>query len=229
MAEQEKNYFEFTINVPARAAFPNVITPKKLTASPKESPKFSVDIELDPEDPRQAEVITALRAKIGEAARDLFPTLNVGEAIKSGELGVPLSSGDKKADKRLEKKGADDRSWSRGFQVLTARSGEEWPPTLAYYDGDRTVELADGAPRVSMAAKFYTGVFINAHVRLQAWENQKGEKGVTCYLQSICSYGKGKKLTGGRPSAADVFKGHIGLPTEEDPTGGAASSKGDDW
>jgi hypothetical protein len=228
MAETERNYFELTINVPARAEFPNVITPKTVTQSSKEPPKFSADFALNPEDPKQADAIQAIRLKIGEAAHDLFPTMNVGDAIRSGELQVPLHSGDTLADGRLKRSGKDDRAWSRGHQILTARSGEDWPPTLAYYDGARVVELADGAPRSSLASKFYTGVYVNAQVRFQAWSNNKGEKGVTCYLQSICSYGKGKKLTGGKPSAADVFKGHIGLASDEDPTGGAASS-GDTW
>jgi hypothetical protein len=227
MAEAERNYFELTINVPARAEFPNVITPKTVTKSPKELPKYSSDFALNPEDPKQDEVIKAIRAKISEAARELFPTMNVGDAIRSGELQVPLHAGDALADGRLKRSGKDDRAWSRGFQVLTARSGEDWPPTIAYYEGDRTIELADGAPRVSFASKFYTGVYANAHVRFQAWENNKGEKGVTCYLQSICSYGKGKKLTGGKPTAADVFKGHIGLESDEDPTGGATTAGGD--
>jgi len=225
MSSDDRNYFEFNTKdyAPPRFAFPNLITPRKITQSPKESPKFSLDIETQEE-----ALIKAWRAKIAEAARDLFPSLNIGDAIRTGVLGVPLRSGDDLAAKRLAKSGKDDRTFSKGFQVLTARSGEEWPPALSYSDGARVVELTDGQPRTAFASKFYTGVFGHVFVRFQAWENNKGEKGVTCYLQSVHSFNKGQKLAGGRPTAADVFKGHVGLETNEDPTGGAAAS-GDEW
>lgn len=218
----------FSASRPTLGSFLNVVEAKKVTKSSKEEPKFSGNFELDADNPDLA----GARATIAAVARAKWPSLNIGEAIKAGTLLVPLASGDKLADKAAadnanpaHKNYRKDRlrEWSRGKQVLTARS--QFQPNLSYVENGRLVELADQAAVVQARSKFDTGKQVLFQVNFVAYDAVgEGKPGVTAYLNMVCSTGVGEKLISGGPSAAEVFKGYMGLESTEDPTGGASDT-----
>lgn len=227
MAEVSQEEYEarrYKLIKPQLASFLNLDEPRKVKRNGKEvgEAKYSLNIELLPD----SEDLKAIRAKIVAQARAKWPSLNVGEAIKSGALVVPLEDGDKIADKQKAKGKA--REWSRGRQVLTARTQNA--PGIGIITGGTIVQLDSKAEVVARkAAFFYTGVDVLAELDFVAYDavDDAGKPGVTCYLNSVVSLGKGEKLIKGR-DLKEAFSGYVGLDSAEDPTGGAAAG-GDDW
>lgn len=220
MTDTQENAGVFSSSKPCLGSFLNVVEARRVTKSSKEEPKFSGNFEHEDGHPD----IAAMRAKIVEVARAKWPSMNIGEAIKSGSLLVPLGSGDKLADKAKLKN--REREWSRGKTVLTARS--QFQPQLSYVEGGRLVELGDQSAVVAAKAKFETGKMVLYQVNFVAYDAVgEGKPGVTAYLNMVCSTGFGEKLIKGGPSAAEVFKGYMGLESHEDPTGAGASD--DNW
>jgi len=121
----------FDTKEPALISFPNLLEAKRVSKSAAEKPKFSINVEFDDD----STDLSRLKSEIGRVAKAKWPGLNVGEAIRDGSLVVPITSGDKLVAK-AEAKGKK-REWSKGKQVLTARS--EFDPTLASVIGGKYV------------------------------------------------------------------------------------------
>jgi hypothetical protein len=228
MASEAQERTQFDSMVPWTGTFLNLDKPRAITNSNREVPKFSANFEIDKGSPEEARI----RAAIVAEARKLWPNMDVGAAIREGRLNVPLSDGDKLADK-AKQKSADTgkqrlRDWSRGKVVLIARSKDEYPPAVTFRENSKTVECEtlDAVARAK-SKFFYTGVQCLFGVRLSAYEavGADGKPGVTAYLEAVESLGVGEKLIASRDRTAR-FSGYVGLESNEDPTGGDAGS---DW
>lgn len=229
MATEAQERIQFDSMVPWTGTFLNLDKPRTITQSPREVPKFSGNFEIEkggPEDKR-------IRAAIVEAARQLWPAMDIGEAIREGRLNVPISDGDKLADK-AKQKSADtgkkrDREWSRGKVVLIARSKDEFPPAVTIRENGATtvLETLDAVSRAK--GKFlYTGVQCLFGVRLNAYEavGSDGKPGVNAYLEAVESLGTGERFIA-QKDRTERFRGYIGLEKNEDPTGGSDAAGGE--
>ncbi len=229
MATEARERIQFDSMVPWTGTFLNLDKPRTISGSAREVPKFSGNFEIEKGSDEEKRV----RAAIVEAARQLWPTLDIGAAIREGRLNVPLSDGDKLADKAKEKSAATGKSrlreWSRGKVVLIARSKDEYPPAVTIRENGVTtvLETLDAVARAK--GKFlYTGVNCLFGVRLNAYEavGETGKPGVNAYLEAVESLGTGERLIA-QKDRAERFKGYIGLEQDHDPTGG--ESAGGDW
>lgn len=220
--KEEYDARRVTLTKPHLGSFLNLDEARKVKRNGKEvgEAKYSTNIEFE----LDAEDLATIRAKIVSQARGKWPNLDVGAAIKAGDLKVPLENGDKLADKATAKGKA--REWSRGKMVLTARSQNQ--PQVGIISGGKIVTLEDKASIVAHKAGFlYTGVKVHAELDFVAYDavDDDAKPGVTCYLSSILSTGKGEKLIKGR-DLKEAFSGYVGLESAEDPSGGDA---GTDW
>lgn len=199
--DQEAGLFSFT--EPQRLTFPNVMEAKRVKRNGKETgdPKYSANFEFLPD----SEDFKAAQAKAIAVARAARPGVDLKE------LAFPFTSGDKLADKAKANK--KDREWSRGRIVLTARS--KFEPGLAILEGGQLVDY-EGERRPMAKSAFYTGVEVLAQVNFQYYDavDDNGKAGVTAYLNKVVSLKRGPKLTSGA-SAAETFKGYVGLTSDE--------------
>lgn len=218
MSDTEANLFNST--VPALMSFPNLLTAKRVSKSQKEEPKFSASFEFEPDHVD----LVRLKGDIGRVAKAKWPNLDVGQAIRDGSLVVPITAGDKLAEKAKVK--GKSRDWSRGKQVLTCRS--QYEPSLSAVENGVLREF-EGATRPTFKPyDEYTGNSALFQINLQAYDavGDDGKPGVTAYLNMVCVTTKGPRLAGGGQSAAEVFKGYVGTASAEDPTGGEPAAGG---
>jgi hypothetical protein len=138
---------------------------------------------------------------------------------------VPISDGDKLADKAKEKSEASGkkrlREWSRGKTVLIARSKDEYPPVVTLRENGQVTECETLDAVARAKSKFlYTGVQVLFGVCLSAYDGVgvDGKPGVTAYLEAVESLGVGEKLIAPK-DRTERFRGYIGLERAEDPTG----------
>jgi hypothetical protein len=236
MAEVDYDARRVKLSKPVLCSFPNLDEPKRVSKSLKEEPKFSLGLEFAPD----SEDLKAIRAKVMSQAL-AFASSNDGAsfravagnsvesiaaAIKSGAIKTCIEDGDKLAAK-AEAKGKK-RDWSKGLKVVTARS-QNWPNCGIIANGE-IVQLDDRSQvRLHKAKFFYTGVKIVAELDIVAYNavGEDGKPGVTAYITSVLSTGKGEKLAGSAPSLADTFRGYVGLESDEDPTGATAGADAD--
>lgn len=228
----EKNAGLFQINQPTVSTFPNLLEAKAVQRNGKATgePKFSLNIEIDPE--TQPDLKRAIQAKALEIARAKWPGRDFAkEAAKTytdqdGSVQkklptfvFPWSNGTELADNAKAK--GKDREFSRGKLVLTARS--KFQPGLSAIVGGKLVEYGDTVPVASSKAYFYSGVEVLVEVNFQAYDGvgETGADGVTAYLNKVLSTNKGKKLASGGASAAETFSGYLGSISNVDPTAGA--------
>lgn len=198
----------FNLTTPVVATFPQLMEAKAVmrNGKPTGEPKFSVNLEFSEDHPDLA----GIKAKAIAVARAARPGVDLNT------LAWPFTSGDKLADKAKEKK--KDREWSRGKTVLTSRS--KFEPGLAILEGGKLQDY-DGDRRPLAKSAFYTGVEVLAQLNFVYYDGvgETGKPGVTAYLNKVVSLKRGERLTGGS-SAADTFKGYVGLSSSEDPTAG---------
>ena len=222
---------EFESLTPWTGTFLNLDKPRTVSQSANEKAKFSANFETDKDDPE----IQRLRAAIVACARQNWPALDVGAAIKSGALQTSLQDGDKLADKAAKDNETPThknyqknrlREWSRGKSVLVARS--EFMPPVTIRENGISIAL-DGQDAIARSRNkfFYAGVKVLFAVRLNAYDavGATGLPGVNAYLAQVESLGHGAKLIATR-DPTDRFKGYRGSEKNEDPTGGDAGS---DW
>lgn len=219
---------------PLLGAFLNLGEPRRVSRSDNETPTFSGDFEavIGADD----DMITAIRANIMDAAKQLFPNgvaidgalMSLGDAIKGGHFLVPFKVGDKLADKAkaksLESGKERLREWSRGKMVLTARSKDEYPPSIGYVQNGKVIQIEDKDARKAAQGKwFFTGAMVLVGVRFKAYKGvgETGKPGVKAYLEGVVSTGQGEKLIASGKNLADRFSGYVGIDTAE--TGGAGS------
>lgn len=226
MAEVSKEEYaarRYQTTKPHLGSFLNLDVAKKVKRNGREvgEAKFSLNLEML----RDTDDLKNIRAKIVSQARAKWPSMDVGQAIKDGKLLVPLEDGDKIADKAKTKGKA--REWSRGRMVLTARTQN--PPTVGIIANGGIVQFDSVQEIVAKkASHFYTGVDVLCELDFVAYDavDDDGKPGVTCYLSSVISTGRGEKLIKGR-DLKEAFSGYAGLDSQEDPTGG--SDAGTDW
>ena len=208
MSEQQ-NEGIFTFTTPKTLTFPNLLEAKAVkgpNGKPSGEPKYSSNFEFDISD----DDLTAAKAVAAKIARAKWP----GRDLK--ELSFPFTNGDKLADKAKAK--GKDREFSRGKVVLTARS--KYQPRMSVVENGRAIDLEGDAIVATGKRVFYTGVSVLAQVNFVAYDGVGANPdGVTAYLNMVCSLNKGKKLTSGGASAAEVFKGYIGTTSDENPLG----------
>jgi hypothetical protein len=221
MADAKVAGVVFDLLEPAIGTFPNLVTPKqmKVRGVPKGEAFYSLEVEIDAASPE----LQRLRSCISEAARERFPSLNLGEAIKNNTFNVPLKNGDVLAAAKADSD--KKREWSRGKWVLTCRS--DFAPALVIVQGGKAVEITDPTARKAAEREhFYSGQRVLVGVRLKAYDGvNDGKPGVKAYLEAVRSCGGGEKLFGA-PDATERFKGYAGNDTTEDPTGASTSG---DW
>jgi len=222
---------QFDSMVPWMGTFLNLDKPRTITQSPREVPKFSGNFEIDKGSPEEKRI----RAAIVECARQKWPNMDIGAAIREGRFGVPISDGDKLADKAKQKSTDTgkkrEREWSRGKIVLIARSKDEYPPAVTIRENGATVALETLDAVARAKGKFlYTGVQVLFGVKLSAYDavGESGLPGVTAYLEAVESLGIGERLIA-QKDRTERFRGYIGLEKDEDPTGGATPDAGGDW
>lgn len=207
MADSTEGYIE--INKPVMTSFPQLFEAKAVMrkGKPTGEPKFSANFEFHPVNDKAE--LDALKAKAAAVAKAKWP----GRDLK--ELAFPFTSGDKLAEKAKAK--GKDRDFSKGKVVLTARS--KYEPRLSVIENGKLVDY-EGDRRPTCKSKFYSGVEVLFQVNFQAYDavDEDGKAGVTAYLNMVVSLNKGKKLAGGGSSAAEVFKGYVGVASAEDPT-----------
>lgn len=226
----------FDASEPCIGTFLNLVTPKRVSQSTNETPTFSANFEIA----AGSKDLTRLRADISTAAKELFPGLDLGAAIASGDFLVPLTSGDLIADKARNKAraaaqpGTPDvdlkrqREWSRGKFVLIARSKEDYQPSLTIVQNGKVIALEDkDARKAADRIHFYSGQRVLFGVRLKAYQavGVNGKPGVKAYLEAVHSCGGGEKLLGSAPDPTERFRDYVGKDTQEDPTGATASGE----
>ncbi len=201
----EDNVGLYNATEPATMTFPNLMEARavQVKGKPSGEPKFSANVEMLP----TSADLAAAKAEAARVAKAKWP----GRDLK--ELAFPFSSGDKLADKAKAK--GKDREFSRGKVVLTARS--KYQPRLSVVLNGRIVDL-DADTLAQHKSKFYNGVSVLWQVNFSAYEGVgNNPDGVNAYLNMIVSLNKGDRLSGGA-SAAEVFKGYVGVTSAEDPT-----------
>lgn len=221
MAEVDYEARRITLSEPVPATFLNLAEPRRVSKSQNEEPTYSARFEFAPD----SEDVKRIRAKIVQVAREKWPGMDIGNAIKTGALQVTLTPGDVHADKAKAK--GKDQEWARGKVCLTARTKNM--PSVGYIDGSRIVELTDPAAIKAASKHIYSGAKALGILSFVPYDavGQNGVPGVKAYLEQYLSTGKGEKLGGGRKSLAESFSGYVGLATDEDPTGGTGDD--DSW
>jgi len=207
----------YNLTEPVVMTFPNLIAPRKFKKNGKESgdPKFGASFVFKP-DSVDLKTMKSLCAKI---AREKWP----GRALT--ELSFPFFDGNKAADKgRAENK---DREFYRGGVVLTAHTGEKYPPKLSGFENGIVVDY-DGDAKKAAAGKFYSGVLVLAQFNFSVYTGVGANPdGVTAYVNMVFTTNKGTRLTTGQ-TAAEVFKSYIGTVSQEDPTAEQFTADADD-
>lgn len=214
--------------VPVLLSFPNLKEAKPIMRNGKAigEPKFSVNLEFDPADPKQADELKRLKGVAATVAKAKFPGQDVKSLIDNDHFGWPFSDGDKLAGK-AEGKGKK-RDWSKGKVVLNARS--QFRPTLSVVDGGKIVDLTDDAAIKAMCDKhFYTGTLVLAEFSFNAYEAVgTGNPGVNAYVNMVFAAKLGPKLTSGGRSGAEAFKDYAGTISQVDPTAGMGDTVADE-
>ena len=198
----------YTFTQPVILAHPHLITPDTFMRNGKEAgePKYRCSFVFDAASPDLA----ALKSLAAKLARAGAPDVPLKEMV------FPFDNGTALADARKAKSGKDDGEFQRGKVIMKAAS--KFQPTLGYVEGGRLVGLETEAAIAASKGKFFFGAEVYGCVRLSYYPpvGKTGKHGVTAYLQSILSTGKGTKLSGG-PSIAETFKGYVGAVSQEDP------------
>lgn len=210
----------FTFTAPAILAHPTLFTARGFGPKGKETgePKFSANFIIDPAHPDWV----AMKDMAIRLAKATWPSINIGEAAKAGQLLFPFKNGTSLADERKQKCEAaqkkPDGEFQRGKGVLVART--KLAPRLSVILNGRPVDLDTDDLKTAHAGKFYFGTECLAQVTFVTHDKVGGNAaGVNAWLDMVLSLNKGEKLSSGG-SAAEVFKGYVGHTSTEDPTGG---------
>lgn len=225
MSEDADNkYGTYVFKNPVVMTFPKLLVAEKFKRNGKETnadPKFSANFLLDT-DGEDLKTLKALAAKVArENTQADFKTLR-----------FPFSSGDKKADERKAKSGKDDAAFNRGKIILSANTGQKYPPKLGVFPSnnqkDGLLELGADEVLIKKYAGskngegwFYSGALVIPVVNLKWYPaaNDDAKAGVKAYLAGVASLGIGDKLGGGG-SLGSHFHAYTGHASGIDPTQG---------
>lgn len=219
MSETTAEKDVFVLNIPTTLTFPNLLEAKavEIKGKPSGEPKFSANFEFAADH----QELKALKDALVRVAKARWP----GRALS--ELAFPISDGTKLADKAKAKSPPKDREFSRGKAVLISRS--KFQPKMSIISNGKLIELEDEAAVKANIRHFYSGVQAIAQFALQAYDGVgNNPDGVTAYLDMVLSTCKGEKLTGSGQSAAEVFKGYVGVNSTVDPTAGTTADLDDE-
>lgn len=211
---QDKVFFKTT--QPHRALYLNALKARgaKLKNGKESEPKFDATLMIASDSPDYA----GLRSAILAAAAQKWPGRNVGSDIKAGQFNIPITDGDRHADK--EKAKGKDRETARGSKLVKASS--KFQPTLCVIANGAVVDLTTPELVTMHEKKFYPGVQVAVEIELVPYEAVRdGENdGVSARLYKVLSLNKGDRLGGSVRTGAEVFKEYAGMVSDEDPTGG---------
>jgi len=158
-----------------------------------------------------------VRSICAEVAKQQWPGINVKEAVENNELRWPIIKGDKKAEKREQNNKRSD--YYKGMEIITAKTGEEFPPRLYYVEGGKVKQITRGMDSEEAKAKqmFAGGNYGYAEVNIKAMEVDE-KKHVTFYVNSVRYTREGERIGG--MSMMDRFEGVQGGVSDHDPTEG---------
>lgn len=215
----EKKPFEgenFELTMPCILIGPTLITPRAY--QDKGDPRYSAQLgfRLDHSD------LVPMKQLCAKLARAKF-----GEGVDFSTLKFPFQDGDKMAAKAADEVAAQKpkarlKDYLKGLSVLTARSGQEYPPMLAYWDKARNcgVDLADPVLRAQNRGKFFSGAEALVKVAFIPYDavGDGGKAGVSCRISEVMVTGGGKMI-GEVRSAAGTFRHYAGRATPESVVG----------
>lgn len=215
--KQEASLFQIT--KPVRLVYENLFEARHVgpRGSTNGTPKYDVTLTIPPDHPD----LPAMKALALEVARAKWPGRDVIGDARNNLFKFPFDSGDKIAD-RAKQRGKDEE-FKRGQIVLASRS--KYEPSLSAVVNGKLIEytgIGGNPPRAAAKQHFYRGVEVLVQVNFVAY-NGVGQNpdGVTAYLNMVLSLGTGERIAGGARSAAEVFKGYVGLNSQVDPTAGS--------
>lgn len=210
-------------------SFPKLAEPEAFERKGKQSgePKYSANFLFPYEIPsetaginvRANPYIAQMKLLMIYAARGEF-----GDGVNLAGLVYPLVKGEKLADaaKAKEKNG----EYNRGHNVLTARSGEDYPPELNAIDNGRVVKYTSLGKK-EIKKRFYPGAIVVPTVQFLGYQVGQNPPGVAARLYSVFATDKGDRL-GGVGVDRESFDAYIGKASSVDPTAGMFTSNDDD-
>lgn len=219
----------YALTSPAMLIFENLFTARAVGPKGKAvgTPKYDVSLGLTPDHPDlksiQALMLGVARAKwpgrdIVNEARDKDANGNPKQPM----FKFPLASGDKLADK-AKAKGKDGEA-QRGKLVIASRS--KFEPILSAVVNGSIVEFISPQLRPTAKQYFYRGVEVLVELNFVAYDGvDTNPDGVTAYLNKVCSLNTGDKLGGAGSNSAEVFKGYVGLHSNENPLAGVSDEE----
>lgn len=218
MTDVSQNQFDMTEAV-MLGDNPNVAEAKAFPGpdgKPKGDKKFGVKLLFK----ATSDDLAKIKAITLRVAAEEWPGRNIGAEYQAGTFNLPFKVGDKEADKRNAKcvaKGKKpDGDYQRGLIVVTARSGEDKPPSLGVNDGGLTINVTS-LNRNRTIGRFFFGANVKARLYFKAYKGGNGNDGVTAYLNILVAYPGGTRMGGGPKEASEVFGGYAGKVTDANP------------
>lgn len=220
----DKSANDFTTINPVVSIYPHVLEPSQYedpVTKKKGKLEYSSQFLFPPTSPD----FVALKSAVIAAIKAKWPGLDFAAAYKAGDLKMPWVSGDKKIEKVKAKLAAKNKEYGgnidfmAGMMLVKAHT-EKFPPQIGIIQGGKVIDLVTAEAKTLHKSKFYSGVEAGFHVRISAYDGvgDDGKPGVTLYLQSFVSTGRGKQIGG--KVASQVFSGFAGKVSAEDPTTG---------
>lgn len=210
--------FEFTS--PVTGAFPTLFHARKFRDQRGVEGKeafFDLRFLFPPDHPD----VPAIRAGLVKACE---------EAGFGGRNDVQwcLRDGNAIADKA--KAESKDQEYFRGKLVLSANTGEKYPPGLgAVVNGELKDVPRSGEERATWEKHFFGGMSCLGQLAFKGYQVGNNPPTVKAYLQVVVSLGgtpDSKLSAGGAKSATAVFSKHMGQYSSTDPMAAAGSAAG---
>jgi len=211
-----------------RMSFPNLLEPRPYmqNGKPKGDPTYNTEMLFEPDDLTKFRLYDEesgelaevdIRKVLVDVAKEKWDGINVKEAVAAKDLRWPIKKGSDIHAKKL-KAGKKGTEYYEGMEVLNAKTGQDYPPTLKYKDKNTWVTVARELDTSMSKAKglFVGGNYGYAEVSLRAIEVD-GEKHITFYLNQVRFVKQGDRIGGGG-SLMDRFDGIDGGETDYDPT-----------
>ena len=214
---------QFKMTKPGMLVHPNVITPKAFGRNPQPDAKksYSTQIALDPDHP---DVLTMKQMAVA-AAKAKWPGLDISEAVKTGALRMPWTTGDKTIAKRNAKATAEGKPVDQKYDFLKGKilfkAASDFPIALGVrLKGQGDIDVGEDNKSVHKDA-FYTGCSALVGVSYKPYDavGEDGKPGVKAYLDIVHSLNTGTRYKTGGRSAAEAFKGVAGSAVDESVTG----------
>lgn len=220
MATDDKLAGLFSTTEPVILDFPNLFEPKPFidpdTGKARGEPKYGGNFILEVD---SADLLSMKQLAI-KLAKAKFPGRDIVAEYKAGKFMMPFQDGTALADARKEKKNKDDAAYLRGKCVIQAKS--KYPTKLSGIVNGKVVDY-DETTIIPAKKTFFSGAKVLVQFNFVAYNKvgANGLDGVTAYLNSVLTTGKGDRLSGA-PPASEVFKDYVGSVSDEDPTTGSS-------